>query len=149
MLRCRINAAFRESSERRIYAATAPEKLCPAPSFCSFKIVSWPGLVHLMEKGDGIMKAGIFTAILGSLNLEQTLDYAASLGAQAVEFGAGAYASSTHCDVDALLASDRKAKELRSAVTSRGLHISALNCAGNPLHPDKKRARADDVAFRK
>ena len=34
------------------------------------------------------MKAGIFTVILGSMNLEQTLDYAVRLGAQAVELGA-------------------------------------------------------------
>ena len=95
------------------------------------------------------MKAGIFTVILGSMNLEQALDYVASLGAQSVELGAGAYAGTAHCDVDALLASNQKRKDLLQAVASRGLHISALNCAGNPIHPNKKRAMADDAAFRK
>ena len=51
--------------------------------------------------------------------------------------------------MDALLASDRKAKALLQAITCRGLEISALNCAGNPIHPNKKRAAADDAAFRK
>ncbi len=95
------------------------------------------------------MKVGVFTVILGSMNLEQTLDYVAHLGAKAVELGAGAYAGATHCDVDALLASKRKIKVLLQMVHSRGLQISALNCAGNPIHPNRKLAAADDSAFRK
>src|ERR1051326_9210413 len=95
------------------------------------------------------MKIGVFTVILGSTNLEQALDYIVRLGGQAVELGAGAYAGTNHCDVDALLASDRLAKEFLHLITCRGLHISALNCAGNPIPPDKKRAAADDTAFRK
>ena len=95
------------------------------------------------------MKAGVFTAILGSMKLEQALDYVARLGAQTVELGAGAYAGTAHCDVGALLASQRKVKELLRAITSRGLQISALNCAGNPLHPNRKYAAADDADFRK
>jgi len=95
------------------------------------------------------MKAGIFSAILGSMTCEQALDYAARLGAQAIELGAGAYAGTVHCDVDALLASTRKRRDFLQAITSRGLQISALNCAGNPIHPDRRRAAADDTAFRK
>src|SRR5438128_9380700 len=95
------------------------------------------------------MKAGVFTAILSSMNLEQALDYVARLGAQTVEIGAGAYAGAVHCDVDGLLASNRKTKDFLQCVTSRGLRISALNCAGNPIHPNKQRAAADDADFRK
>ena len=95
------------------------------------------------------MKVGVFTVILGSMKLEPALDYLASLGVETVELGAGAYAGTSHCDVDALLASHRNVKELLHAITSRGLHISALNCPGNPLHPNRKRAAADDVAFKK
>src|SRR5438093_9266951 len=95
------------------------------------------------------MKPGLFTAVLGSLKLEKALDYAAQLGAQAVELGAGAYAGQAHCQVDALLASDRQRKDLLRAVTSRGLQISALNCAGNPIHPNKRRAAADHSDFYK
>jgi sugar phosphate isomerase/epimerase len=95
------------------------------------------------------MKPGLFTAILGSLKLEQALDYAAELGAKAVELGAGAYAGQAHCHVDALLASDRQRKDLLRAVASRGLQISALNCAGNPIHPNKGRAASDHADFQK
>ena len=79
------------------------------------------------------MKVGVFTVILGSLKLDQTLDYLAGLGVEAVELGAGGYARSAHCPIEALLGSDRKCRELRSAIRSRGLRISALNAAGNPL----------------
>lgn len=95
------------------------------------------------------MKIGVFTVILGSMRLEQALDYLAGLGAQTVEIGAGAYAGEAHCPVDQLLASDRKTKAFLDAITSRGLAISALSCHGNPLHPDRKTAAAHDKAFRK
>jgi sugar phosphate isomerase/epimerase len=102
--------------------------------------------------GNGLrenMKVGVFTVILGSANLEQALDYLAALGVQAVEIGVGAYAGTAHCDVDGLLASPRKAREFLQAIASRGLQISALNCPGNPIHPDKKIAADHDRAFRK
>ncbi len=95
------------------------------------------------------MKTGVFTVVLGSMKLEQALDYVAALGVQAVELGAGGYAGTTHCPVDELLASERKARAFLQAVNSRGLRISALTCAGNPIHPNKKLAAAFDHDFRK
>lgn len=95
------------------------------------------------------MKIGAFTVILGSMKLEPALDYLAGHGVRAVEFGAGGYARSSHCAVDALLASRRKRKAFLDAVTSRGLTISALNAAGNPIHPEKKRAASFDRDYRK
>jgi sugar phosphate isomerase/epimerase len=95
------------------------------------------------------MKVGVFTVILGSRKLEATLDYLAGLGVQAVELGAGGYAGTSHCPVDELLASNRKAKEFAQAVRSRGLQISALTCAGNNIHPKKKLASSFDRDFQK
>lgn len=95
------------------------------------------------------MKVGLFLVILNSMKFEEALDYVASLGVQTVELGAGAYAGTAHCDPEALLASDRKAKELLKAVTSRGLQISALTVAGNAIHPNRKIAAAHDADFRR
>lgn len=95
------------------------------------------------------MKVGVFSVILGSRKLEATLDYLASLGVQAVELGAGGYAGTSHCPVDELLASNRKAKEFVQAIRSRGLQISALTCAGNNIHPRKKLAASFDRDFQK
>ena len=95
------------------------------------------------------MKIGVFTVVLGSRKLEATLDYLADLGVEAVELGAGGYAGTSHCPVDELLASDRKAKAFVQAIQSRGLHISALTCAGNNIHPQKKLAASFDRDFQK
>ncbi len=95
------------------------------------------------------MQVGVFTVILGSMKLEQVLEYLAGLGVQAVELGAGAYMGAAHCHVEALLASRKKRAEFLHAIASRGLKLSALNCAGNPLHPNRKIAAAHDAAFRK
>jgi sugar phosphate isomerase/epimerase len=95
------------------------------------------------------MKVGVFTVILGSTPLNQTLDYLARLGVQAVELGAGGYAGTRHCPVDELLESPRKGQELLKAIESRGLKISALTCAGNNIHPQPEQAAAYDCDFRK
>jgi sugar phosphate isomerase/epimerase len=95
------------------------------------------------------MKIGVFTVILSTLKFEAALDYLAGLGVETVEIGTGAYPGTAHCDTDALLASDRKAKEWHSAITSRGLSISCLSVHGNPIHPNKKIAAAHDADFRK
>ncbi len=95
------------------------------------------------------MKLGVFTVILRSRKLAETLDYLAGLGVQAIELGAGGYAGTDHCPVDELLASPRKAREFVAAITSRGLTISALTCAGNNIHPQKKIASSFDRDFQK
>ena len=95
------------------------------------------------------MKIGVFTVILGSRKLEESLDYLAGLGVQAVELGAGGYAGTDHCPVDELLESDRKATDFVRAIRSRGLEISALTCAGNNIHPQKKVAASFDRDFRR
>src|ERR1700760_2479177 len=93
------------------------------------------------------MKLGVLTNILGSMSLEQALDYLAGLGVQAVEIGTGAYAKSPHCDTDALLASDQKARDFLKAVESRGLKISCLSTHGNPIHPNAAIAEEHHQAF--
>jgi sugar phosphate isomerase/epimerase len=95
------------------------------------------------------MKVGVFTVILGSQTLDATLDYLAGLGVQCVELGAGGYAGTSHCPVDTLLRSSRKAGELIRAIHSRGLRISALTSAGNNIHPNRKLAASFDRDFDK
>jgi sugar phosphate isomerase/epimerase len=95
------------------------------------------------------MKVGVFSVILRSMKFERALDYLAGLGVQAIELGAGGYAGTDHCPVDELLASDAKAKELVNAVNSRGMVISALTCAGNNVHPNRKLAESFDRDFQK
>jgi len=95
------------------------------------------------------MKVGVFTVILGSMPFEQALDYLASTGVKTVEIGTGAFTGTAHCDADALLASDQKAKDFMRAITSRGLEISCLSVHGNPIHPNRETAAAHDAAYRR
>lgn len=94
------------------------------------------------------MKVGVFTVVLGDLKLEATLDYLANLGVQAVELGAGGFARSAHCPLESLLASERKCRALLRAVETRGMVISALNAAGNPIHPRRSLASGFDRDYR-
>ncbi|MEZ5318799.1 MAG: sugar phosphate isomerase/epimerase [Vicinamibacterales bacterium] len=93
------------------------------------------------------MKVGVFSVLLSDRPFEPMLDALVELGVEAVEIGTGAYPGDAHCRPAALLASDRKLRAFREAVTRRGLEISALSCHGNPLHPDRRIARAHHEAF--
>lgn len=88
------------------------------------------------------MKLGVFTVLYADRPLEETLDHLAGLGVEAVELGTGNYPGASHCDPDRLLASPHEVAQLRRAVESRGMIISALSQHGNPLHPNPERARA-------
>lgn len=93
------------------------------------------------------MKLGVFAVLFSNQPFEQALDRAVELGLDAVEIGTGAYPGDAHCDPRALLANDRKFEAFRDAVRRRGLEISALSCHGNPLHPDRKIAKAHHQTF--
>ena len=82
------------------------------------------------------MKIGLFTDGLAHVPFHEALAKSASLGVQAVELGVGNFSPATHCDLDALLTSARQRQEFLSAITSHGLELAALNCSGNPIHPN-------------
>ena len=94
------------------------------------------------------MKIGVFTVLFGDKPFEETLDYVKELGLEAVEIGTGAYPGDGHCKPAELLKSETKLKAFKDAISRRGLVISALSCHGNPIHPDKKIAKAHDAVFR-
>jgi sugar phosphate isomerase/epimerase len=81
------------------------------------------------------MKIGLNTDSLGALGVEETLDHAASLHLDCVEFGLGGWSSAPHLDVRALLSDSAKRDRLKDMLRERRLAISALNASGNPLHP--------------
>lgn len=93
------------------------------------------------------MKLGVFTVLFGSTPFEEMLDRVEDLGLESVEIGTGAYPGNTYCDPDALLNSDTRLRTFKQALDRRGLTISALSCHGNPIHPQRERARADHDTF--
>jgi sugar phosphate isomerase/epimerase len=93
------------------------------------------------------MKLGVFTVLFGKKPFEEMLDYVVSLGIEAVEIGTGAYPGDAYCRPAELLASDAKLKAFAGAIRRRNLAISALSCHGNPLHPQRRLARAHHDVF--
>ena len=96
------------------------------------------------------MKLGLFTPVFGRLPFDQMLAKVRALGKiQALELGTGGWPGHDHVDVESLLADEKKAKQFRQKLADAGLMISALSCHGNPLHPDRRVAEADDEVLRK
>jgi sugar phosphate isomerase/epimerase len=93
------------------------------------------------------MKLGVFAVLFGDRPLEDTLDALVDLGVDAVEIGTGAYPGSAHCEPGDLLSSGKRLAAFRDAFRNRDLTISALSCHGNPLHPDRRIARAHHNVF--
>ena len=96
------------------------------------------------------MKLGLFTPVFGGLSTRDMLARVRALGRiQAIELGTGAWPGRDHIDPDALLADAGAARDYRRMIEDAGLFISALSCHGNPLHPSRATAAADDEVFRK
>jgi sugar phosphate isomerase/epimerase len=94
------------------------------------------------------VKIGIFTDGLGNTEFEPALDWIASQGIEAVEIGTGGFSPIPHCDPETLLGDASSRDSFKSAIESRGLTISALNCNCNPLDPGGSRGETADKQLR-
>ena len=81
------------------------------------------------------MKIGMNTDSLSALSLEETLDFAAELRLEAIEFGTGGWSPAPHLNLAQMLGEADARDRLSSMLRERGLKISALMASGNPLHP--------------
>ena len=81
------------------------------------------------------MEIGLYTDSLSEMPLEQMLDVAAACGITAIEIATGGQSHAPHLRVDVLLSSAAERRRFLDACSSRGLHISALNCSAWPMHP--------------
>jgi len=88
------------------------------------------------------MKLGVMMALFGQQPLEKALEYVVEAGLEAIELGTGNYPGSPHVPVKKLLGSQVALNDFKAMIRDKGLEISALSCHGNPLHPDKKIAKA-------
>ena len=94
------------------------------------------------------MRVGVFTPLLSKLPLPEVLRKLAGYGIQTVELGTGNYPGDAHCPLS-LLSSRPALREFRELLKGHGVSTSALSCHGNPLHPDRARARHDQEVSRK
>ncbi|MGI8960677.1 MAG: hypothetical protein ACR2IV_13115 [Bryobacteraceae bacterium] len=90
-----------------------------------------------IERRDSV-EIGLFTDGLMHLPFAAVLETAARLGVQAVEIGTGNFSPASHCDLDHLLRGANARAEFLDIIRRHELRLAALNCSGNPLHPNQK-----------
>lgn len=82
------------------------------------------------------MRLGAYTACLHDTSLEETLKTVRDLGLTSAEVNAGGFLGTPHLPVDELLGSESARQEYLATFARYGITLTALNCNGNPLHPD-------------
>ncbi len=82
------------------------------------------------------MKLGVYTAILHDRELPEALDVLVELGLEGAEINVGGFLPARHLPIREVMTSDSARDEYLAEFAARGITITALNCNGNPLHPD-------------
>lgn len=85
----------------------------------------------------GIALVHYFAAHYKGFTLEKALDKIVKMGFEAVEISCGNYPGTDFCEPKTLLKNNEKLKKFKKAIEDRNLFISALDCHGNFLHPQK------------
>ena len=91
------------------------------------------------------MKLGAYTACLHDKSLEETLAILRNLGLNSIEVNAGGFIGTPHIPVEELLESEAAREKYLAVFADYGIELTALNCNGNPLHPDPQIHHADDL----
>jgi sugar phosphate isomerase/epimerase len=94
------------------------------------------------------VRVGVFTPLLSQLSLEDVLKKLKSNNIDTVELGTGNYPGDAHCKLS-MLENKTELNDFKAVLNDHGFTISALSCHGNPLHPDKARAKHDQEVSRK
>ena len=82
------------------------------------------------------MRIGLFTDGLKHLSRPDALAWAAGHDITDVEMSVGTWGARTHLDLAALLREKTERDDLRRDLDAHEIRFSAVNAAGNPLHPD-------------
>jgi sugar phosphate isomerase/epimerase len=82
------------------------------------------------------MRIGLFTDGLRHLPRREAFAWCVAHGITDVEMSVGTWGARTHLDLAALLADTGQREALQRDLDAAGLRFSAVNAAGNPLHPD-------------
>ena len=82
------------------------------------------------------MKLGAYTACLHDKTLEEALEILRDLGLTSAEINSGGFIGTPHLPVEELLESAEAREKYLAIFPKYGIELTALNCNGNPLHPD-------------
>lgn len=95
------------------------------------------------------MKLGVYLALLADMSFEQALDYLTQRDIHVVEIGCGGYSGTSHANPDILLNDESAFHHFTNLLEQYQVEISALNCSGNPVHPQKQIANEFHTAYEK
>ncbi|HVQ95056.1 MAG TPA: sugar phosphate isomerase/epimerase [Mycobacteriales bacterium] len=82
------------------------------------------------------MKLGAYTACLHDKPIEAALQALSALGLTGAEINSGGFLPAAHLPIERLRASPTARGEYLGLFSAAGITLTALNCNGNPLHPD-------------
>jgi sugar phosphate isomerase/epimerase len=82
------------------------------------------------------MKLGAYTACLHDKPIAEALEILRDLGLDSAEINSGGFLPAPHLPVEDVRTSRDARDEYLELFTAAGVTLTALNCNGNPLHPD-------------
>ncbi len=88
------------------------------------------------------MKLGVLSAALADMTMEEMFQYFNKIGVDAVELGAGGFPGKAHVNPAELLKNPGDIDKIGELAKKYNIHIAALACHGNPVHPTKEIAEA-------
>jgi sugar phosphate isomerase/epimerase len=94
------------------------------------------------------MRIGLFTDGLAQLPRREAFAWCTAHGLTDVEMSVGTWGARTHLDLPGLLDDVAVRDQLRRDLADAGLAFSAVNAAGNPLHPDPQQRERAQAAIR-
>ncbi len=83
------------------------------------------------------MKLGVYTACLHDKSIDEMLQILRELGLDGAEINSGGFVPSPHLPIAEIRASQDARDEYLGRFADAGITLTALNCNGNPLHPDR------------
>jgi sugar phosphate isomerase/epimerase len=82
------------------------------------------------------MKLGVYTAVLHDKPLPEALRIIRELGLDSAEINSGGFVPAPHLPIEQIRGSQDARDEYLGHFAAAGVLLTALNCNGNPLHPD-------------
>ena len=82
------------------------------------------------------MKLGAYTAVLHDKALPEALAILRDMGLESAEINSGGFLPAPHLPIADIRGSAGAREEYLGQFTEAGMTLTALNCNGNPLHPD-------------
>jgi sugar phosphate isomerase/epimerase len=84
------------------------------------------------------MKLGAYTACLHDKPISEALEILRDLGLDSAEINSGGFLPAPHLPIEDVRSSQEARDEYLELFSSAEVTLTALNCNGNPLHPDQE-----------